>query len=178
MRKVNLSGRGRGRGTESVVRTDSDSSEPRRSVRNSWSIVAPACARWPSVTAVRDPTTHASCCLWQKCSKSVTAPLAAEKPSLALTCRFGVVCEPPFGSKTKTTASQNVIRRKNHIARPCFPRRSNPHPWTQEASIVKARSQISEVFGRRSNHRLGINQRNPYVGIGSRLALDESVTGL
>ena len=84
------------------------------------SIFAPACARSPSVTAVRDPTTHASCCRSQKCSKSVTASLAAEKASLALTCDFGAVCEPPVGSKIRATASQNVIRRKNHIARPCF----------------------------------------------------------
>ena len=109
--------------------------------------------------------------------QSVTAPLAAEKASLALTCDFGAVCKPPVGSKTRTTASQNVIRRKNHIARPCFQRHSNPHPWAQKASIVKTWSQISEVFGRRGNHGLGINQRNPYVGIGLRLALDESVAG-
>ena len=63
----------------------------------------------------------ASCCRSQKWSKSVTASLAAEKASLALTCDFGAVCKPPVGSKTRTTASQNVIRRKNHIAQPCFP---------------------------------------------------------
>jgi hypothetical protein len=40
--------------------------------------------------------------------QSVTAPLAAEKASLALSCDFGAVCEPPFGSKTRTTASQRA----------------------------------------------------------------------
>src|SRR5262249_2081658 len=62
------------------------------------------------------PRSEASCCLSQKCSKSATAPRAAEKASPALTCDFGAVCEPPVGSKTRTTASQNVIRSRNHIA--------------------------------------------------------------
>jgi hypothetical protein len=143
MREVHIFGRGCGSGTGFVVRTGLDSLDPRRSLRNSWSIVAPACARWPSVTAVRDPTTHASCCLSQKCSKSVTAPLAAEKASLALTCDFGAVCEPPFGSKTRTTANQNVIRRKNHIARPLFPATKQPSslgPRNREGVVANFRS--------------------------------------
>src|SRR5262249_37925028 len=75
------------------------------------------------------------------------------------------------GSKTRTMASQNVIRSKNHICSALF-------PSDKAISIVNVSARISEVFSRRSNHRLGINQRNPYVGIGLRLALDESVAGL
>jgi hypothetical protein len=107
--------------------------------------------------------------------KSVTAPRAAEKASLALTCDFGAVCEPPVGSKTRTTASQNVIRSKNHIARPRFPA-AQPSSWPQVTSIVSARSQNPEVP--RGNDGLRINERNPYVGVGLRLPLDETVAGL
>ena len=49
---------------------------------------------------------------------SATMSLAAKWAWLALICDFGGGCEPTFGSKTKTTPSQNIIRRTNHIAQP------------------------------------------------------------
>ena len=84
----------------------------------------------------------ASCRRSQKCSKSVTAPRAAEKASPALTCDFGAVCEPPVGSKTRTTASQNVIRTKNHIAQPCFPA-TQPSSQPQVACVVGSRTAVT-----------------------------------
>jgi hypothetical protein len=47
---------------------------------------------------------------------SAKTVLAAPKTSPALTCDFDIGCEPTLGSKTRTTPSQNIIRRRNPIA--------------------------------------------------------------
>jgi hypothetical protein len=54
---------------------------------------------------------------------------------------FGTGCEP-FGSKTKTTPSQNVIRRRNHIAQPFSQRGGHLIPfqasqWTLLGDLKK-----------------------------------------
>src|SRR5882757_931292 len=49
---------------------------------------------------------------------SVTVAFAADMASSALTLTFDVGCDPPLGSKTRTTASQNAIRRRNRMTLP------------------------------------------------------------
>ena len=44
-----------------------------------------------------------------------SAAFAAENASPALTCDFGTGCEPPLGSKIRTTPSQNATRNRNRI---------------------------------------------------------------
>src|SRR5712671_6217476 len=47
---------------------------------------------------------------------SVTVALAADMASSALTLPpLGVGCEPPLGSSTKMTVSQNAIRKRNRM---------------------------------------------------------------
>ncbi len=53
---------------------------------------------------------------------SVTVALAAVMASSALTLIFGVGCDPALGSSTRTTVSQNAIRKRNRIVRPSCPR--------------------------------------------------------
>ena len=53
---------------------------------------------------------------------SDTAAFAAENASPALTCDFGTGCEPPLGSKIRTTPSQNATRNRNHMTRALLPR--------------------------------------------------------
>src|SRR5215475_12244978 len=47
---------------------------------------------------------------------SVAMSLAASRASVTSILDFGTDSEPTFGSKTKTTPSQNVIRRRSHMA--------------------------------------------------------------
>src|SRR5262245_26717530 len=63
---------------------------PRYWLRYSYSILAPACARWPIATAACDPTVHASRCRSQNDCTSVTVAVAADMASIALTLSFGV----------------------------------------------------------------------------------------
>jgi hypothetical protein len=144
-RKVCCDGLASGIGMDPMVRTDLDSCDPICSLRNSWRILAPARARWLNVTAACDPATHASGCRSQKCWMSSAMSSAAKRAWLALIWDFGTGSEPRFGSKTKTTPSQNVIRRTNHIAQPCFPVGQLPLPHLcsyPQTSIVSGRRYV------------------------------------
>ena len=94
---------------------------PTCSLRNSYSILAPACARCPSAAATCDPTAQASDCRPQNCFMSETAALAAKIASPGLMLIFDVDCDPPLGRHTRITVSQNPIRRRNRMSLPRFP---------------------------------------------------------
>jgi hypothetical protein len=106
--------------------------DPRRWLRYSYSILAPACARWPIATAACDPTVHASCCRSQNDCTSVTVAFAADMASIALTLSFGVGWEPPLGSNARMTVSQNAIRKRNRMR--CLAPRPSMGPAAADAS--------------------------------------------
>jgi hypothetical protein len=89
--------------------------DPRCWLKYSYTILAPAWARWPIATAACDPSVHASGCRSQNECTSVTVALAADMASIALTLSFGVGCEPPLGSNARMTVSQNAIRKRNRM---------------------------------------------------------------
>jgi hypothetical protein len=61
---------------------------------------------------------------------SVTVAVAADMASMALTLTFGVVCDPPLGNNTRTTASQNAIRTRKRMTPALYPRGGSlPHCW-------------------------------------------------
>ena len=79
-------------------------------------------------TAACDPTTQASGCRSQNDRMSLTVAIAADIASRALTFTVGIRCDPPLGSKTRMTVSQNAIRNRKRMTLPLFPRGfGSPH---------------------------------------------------
>lgn len=117
-------GRAAGRGTAALrarvldVLAGPDSFGPSCSLRKSYTILAPACARCPIATAACDPNIHVSGCRSQNFCASATAARAAENASPALISVFGDDCEPPLGNNTRTTPSQKAIRNKKRMTYP------------------------------------------------------------
>src|SRR5712691_1256573 len=98
-----------------LAATDPVSFGPSRSLRNSYSILAPACAFCPKVTAACDPMAQASGWRAQNWRMSETAAPAAETASAAPTRGAGFSLA---GNNRTTMVSQNAAFNKNRMTLP------------------------------------------------------------
>src|SRR5215469_3181194 len=81
-----------------------------RSLMKSYTILAPACARWPNAIAACEPAAQAPGWRMQNCRMSATVAEAADTASIAPVPALGTAascCLPPLGSSTRTRPIQN-----------------------------------------------------------------------